>query len=150
MVPETIWFSRVWYHRGLRYLHNSVLNPRLSHKGPRVHRLCHWYTKTSFSLFKNFRTLIGTIWFWKLEYWSPWRDRQFSWKSSSFVPGVVKWIKYTFCTGKVLLLPLPGNTGYSEVCKHFEFGVVPQIARFRRLRALWTDWITGFTCHNWT
>ena len=23
MVTETIWFSRVWYHRGLRYLHNS-------------------------------------------------------------------------------------------------------------------------------
>ena len=26
MVTETIWFSRVWYHRGLRYLHNSAMN----------------------------------------------------------------------------------------------------------------------------
>jgi len=43
-------------------------------------------------------------------------------------------MKYTFCTGRVLLLSLPGNTGYSEACKHLEFGVVPQIARFRRLR----------------
>ena len=33
----------------------------------------------------------------------------------SFVPGVVNWIKYTVCTSRVLLLPLPGNTGSSEV-----------------------------------
>ena len=59
-------------------------------------------------------------------------------------------IKYTFCTSRVLLLPLPGSTGYSEACKHFEFGVPPQIARFWYLRALWTDWITGFTHPNWT
>jgi len=32
----------------------------------------------------------------------------------------------------------------------FEFGPVPQIARFRRLRALWTDWKTVFIRHNWT
>ena len=30
MVTETIWFSRVWYHRGLRYLHNSGINSSIS------------------------------------------------------------------------------------------------------------------------
>jgi len=63
-------------------------------------------------------------------------SRQIDGKSPSFAPGVVKWINYTFCTGRVLLLPLPGNTRSSGACKHFEFGVAPQIARFRRLRAL--------------
>jgi len=57
-------------------------------------------------------------------------------------------MKYTFCTGRVLFLPLPGNTGYSEACKHFEFGVALQIARFRRLRALWTDSKTVCTRHT--
>ena len=92
----------------------------------------------------------ASILFWKVEYWSPWQASKFSGQSSSCVPGVVKWIKYTFCTGRVLILPLPGNTGSSEACKHFEFGLAPQIARFRRLRALWTNWKTGFTRHNWT
>jgi len=85
----------------------------------------------------NFGVSISWILFWKLEYWSPWWAREFYGQSSSFVPGVVKWIKYTFCIGRVLLLPLPGNTGSLEACKHFEFGVIPQIARFRRLWALW-------------
>jgi len=93
--------------------------------------------KTSFGTHTNFAHYIASILCWKLEYWIPWRARQFCGQYSSFVPGVVKWMKHTFCTGRVLLLPLPGNTGYLEACKHFEFGVAPQIARFRRLRALW-------------
>ena len=97
----------------------------------------------------NCARIIASILCWKLEYWIPWRARQFCGQSSSFVPGVVKWMKYTFCTCRVLFLPLPGNTGYSEACKHFEFGVAPEIARFRRLRALWTDSKTVFTRHTW-
>jgi len=97
----------------------------------------------------NCGQIIASILCWKLEYWIPWRARQFCGQSSSFVPGVVRWMKYTFCTVRVLLLPLPGNTGYSEACKHFEFGVAPQIARFRRLLALWTDSKTVFTRHTW-
>ena len=143
-----------------------VLNPRLQDKGPSDQQLYHRNTKTSLRMSHNFGESIASILFWKLEYWSPWRSRQFSGQSSSFVPGVVKWIKYTICTERVLLLPLPGNTGSCkhfefdvapqiarfrrEACKHFEFCVTPQIARFRRLRTLWTDWKTGFTRHDWT
>ena len=64
--------------------------------------------------------------------------------------GAVKWIKYTVYTGRVLLLPLPGNTRSSETCHQFESNLTPQIASFRRLRALWPELKAVFTRHNWT
>jgi len=73
-----------------------VLYLRLQDQCKVAQRLCHWNTRVVLPHHLTFGVSIASILFWKLEYCSPWRARQFYGQSSSFVPGVVKWIKYTF------------------------------------------------------
>ena len=42
-------------------------------------------------------------------------------RTSSFVPEAAKWIKYTVCTGRILLFQLPGNTRSSETVINLNF-----------------------------
>jgi len=126
-----------WRCLQFEFLHLVRRRPASSHCV--TQKLSWWRYKFAVSIRWNFDPENGIL-----------RARRFCWRTSSFEPGVVKCIKYTVCTGRVLLWPLPGNTGSSEACQHFEFGLAPQIGGFRRLRALWTDWKTVFTRHNWT
>jgi len=74
----------------------------------------------------RYKSAVSTRWNFDLEN-GILRARGFCWQTSSFVPGVVKLIKYTVCTGRVLFLPLPGNTGSSEACQHFWIWPGPSI-----------------------
>jgi len=99
-----------------------------------------WMNKSVISTGANFDLENGIL-----------RARWFFWQTSSLCWELLNGLNTPFVPGgRVLLLPLLGNAGSSEAGQHFEFRLTSQIARFRRLRALWNDWKTVLNRHNWT